>query len=206
MATIKRPNAYIQYWDSDAALYHRRYLWVMEIEQAHELAGSTAQSKLFQHFYSKSYTPGAMKVGGRVPTQDHYDMLTQFYRAWQMIIMASAGGSNLLDPSHPEYTLPLMRLVIPSEDISYDGLIMGFVGGRKRFNIAPPFTFNFEVIQDNHSIAITQPTKAIANFFFNGPEILKGETQLDSSAPASDPITGADNTFDVDDTFHHRDR
>jgi len=123
--------------------------WLMEIEQTHTLSGKVSQSKLYSHFYAKSYAPGRVAIQGRVRTQEQYDALASFIRAHQKLMVDQPGRSN----SASTDALSLMTLGIKDENLYYAGWIPTFQGGAKRFNPAPPFNFDFEVIHDKHSTA-----------------------------------------------------
>jgi hypothetical protein len=191
---VKSPNAYLRYWDTATGQFVRRYLWVMEVEQTHELSGSTYQSQYYQHFYGKSYAPGPVTVNGRVPTQAHYDALAEFIRKHQLLLINQPGASNLLNPNPSDpYSLPLLTLAVPSEGLNLEGYVTGFQGGAKRFNPAPPFNFDFVVINDAHSVGVNVSSVAHNAFFFKGWNQLTGEIlTTDDRASDPDPITGDD--------------
>lgn len=161
-APIKAPNAYLQFWDSNTGQYVRRNIWVDKIEQAHTMSGSTAQTLWFQHFYPKSYAPGPVKVSGRVPTQAHYDRLADHIRMHHGLLAEERGNSTIKGTNDSDtYHLNLMKLEVlkniqppeyyAKEQFTVWGWVISFPAGAKRFNPAPPFTFDFEVILDRHS-------------------------------------------------------
>ena len=47
--------------------------WPEIVEQGQTLAGSTAQSQFFNHFYAKGHAPQPVGITGRVRDQDMYD-------------------------------------------------------------------------------------------------------------------------------------
>jgi hypothetical protein len=121
--------------------------YIETIEQSQNLAGSSQQAKMYQHFYARSYAPAPVHVTGRVRDQPMYDDLGEFIRAHQKLLITTAGRNNVFDNER----LPMMRLNIPSENLAYNGWVNAFEGGAKRFNVAPQFDFDFEVISDKHS-------------------------------------------------------
>jgi hypothetical protein len=123
--------------------------YLMELEQPHLLGGSVHQSKLYSHFYARSYSPGQVQVKGRVRTQSAYDTMATFIRDHQKLMVTQPGRSN----SSATDAISLMTLSIKDENLYYAGWIPSFQGGAKRFNPAPPIDFSFEVIHDKHSTA-----------------------------------------------------
>jgi hypothetical protein len=142
--------SYVQPGATNAKNRIRVYrFWLMEIEQPHQLSGKNTQSKLYTHFYAKSYSPGQVEVQGRVRTQAEYDLLAVIIRTHQKLMVSQSGRSNATGTD----AISLMTLGIKDENLYYAGWIPTFQGGAKRFNPAPPFTFRFEVIHDKHSTA-----------------------------------------------------
>lgn len=121
-------------------------MWVMEYSQTHALAGTSAQSKMFKHYYPKSYSPGNVSVIGRVRTQSDYNNLGTYIRNFHITLMNSSGRSNAGSKQ-----LPLMMLFINGEGLNIQGIPASFQAGAKRFNVAPEFRFDFMVIKDAHS-------------------------------------------------------
>lgn len=121
-------------------------MWVTEYSQPHTLAGTTAQAKLFKHFYPNSYAPGAISIKGRVPTQKDYNNLGTFIRNHHMLLMGLPGLSNAGSKQ-----LPLMKLVVDGEGIVVEGFVESFDDGAQRFNVAPEFQLDIVVIKDLHS-------------------------------------------------------
>lgn len=121
--------------------------WPETFEQTHGLTGSKFQSHTWQHFYSKNYTAGQLHITGRVRYQEQYDQLAQFIRDHQFLMVTQIGASN--DGKGDE--ISLLFLSIPSENLSWTGWIPSFEGGAKRFAVAPPLDFQFEVVSDRHS-------------------------------------------------------
>lgn len=138
--------------------------WLMEVSQAHALSGKVVQAKMFSHFYAKSYAPGAVSITGRVRTQVQYDQLAEFIRAHQKLMVSQSGRSNAPGTD----AISLMTLGIPDENLYYAGWIPTFSGGAKRFNPAPEFTFNFEVVHDRHSTASQIIPSAAKRSVFTG--------------------------------------
>jgi hypothetical protein len=187
---IQSPNAQLSYTTTQQ---FARNVWIMELEQEHTLDGEVAQSRFYQHFYARSYAPGQMMLTGRVPTQDHLDWLGEFVRNHQ-IAMLSSGSSNIGNPNTD--AIPLMRLYIPSEGVDYKGYVNTFRTYTERFNLAPEFTLDFEVIEDNHSTAIVpnSVTQSVRTFLFNPLEIMEGEVQFQPSSP-SNSVTSPSASF-----------
>lgn len=140
-------NSYLSYTPIGKTTTLRFNMYVMEYSQPHALSGAAQQSKLFKHFYPKSYTPGDITVIGRVVSQDDYNNLAVFIRGFHLNLMNAGGSSNASNGEQ----IPLMHLYIDGEGINIDGLILSFEAGAKRFNVAPQFTFDFTVIKDAHS-------------------------------------------------------
>jgi hypothetical protein len=166
----------------------------MEVNQTHELSGSPYQSQYYQHFYGRSYAPGPVGISGRVPTQAHYNRLAEFIRTHQLLLINQPGASNIINPNPSDpYNLPFLTLAVPSEGLNLEGYITGFTGGAKRFNPAPPFTFDFIAINDTHSVGVQITSIAHNSFFFKGWNQLTGEIlTTDPAGPAGDPIQGED--------------
>jgi len=139
-------NAWLHFVDNSKKA-HYFYIWVMEYDQPFELAGVEEQAKKYQHFYSKSYAPGDMTVTGRSPYQTEYNNLAEYIRAYHNALINSAPASNAKGDF-----IPLLTLHIPAEGVSVTGVIKSFEAGAKRFNVAPPFTFDFMVIRNAHQI------------------------------------------------------
>lgn len=155
-----RFNAYLQFQDITGNT-NTFAMWVMQYTQAHQLAGQEYQSKLFKHFYPRSYSPGDMMVTGRVPYQNDYDNLAEFIRSHQITMMGQPGLSNIAD-GNSSSTLSLMILGIPSEGIEVSGIVKQFQAGAKRFNVAPEFQFNFFIVQDRHSTLTEVPLETLS--------------------------------------------
>jgi hypothetical protein len=139
-------NARLEFVDA-AGITHVRPVWVDKIRQTHAIAGETHQSLAYSHFYAKNNQPGPMRVEGRVPDQARYSALADFIRDHHLLVVnQQRGGSNLLLTSN---TMSFIRMTIPSEGLVVEGLIEAFEASRKRFNVAPPFEFDFRVIKDH---------------------------------------------------------
>jgi hypothetical protein len=141
---MSRFNAYLDFTSPKGRQIYR--LWIDEYIQVHTLAGTSSQSKLFSHFYPRSYSPGAISFKGKVPSQTDYNNLATYIRNHHELLMRSPGMSNLGTTQ-----LPLMSMKIPSEGVTVVGVIERFTAGAKRFAVAPPFEFDFTVINDAHS-------------------------------------------------------
>lgn len=180
-------NAAIRYRNSGFGL------WVMGLNQTHALGGSSAQSKWFKHFYTKSYSPGVMNVTGRVRTQHRYDQLAEFIRAHHEVLLSGESFSNTSEGIQ----IPLMKLSIPSENLYMDGWIENFQGGAKKFNPAPEFSFDFFIIRDNHSANYEMIPASVIRSWWEGHSIYAGheiqnQVQVDTAEgiidnPYSDP-------------------
>lgn len=144
---MSRFNAYLKFTPRNGKT-ETYNMWVMSYTQPHQLGGSPSQSKWYQHFYPRSYSPGAISVRGRVPYQTDYDNMARFIRTHHELMVGSAGLSNLGTQSSQ---IPLMSMGILGEGLYVEGLIGSFQAGAKRWNIAPEFTFDFMVIKDAHS-------------------------------------------------------
>lgn len=142
MPTTHEYNAHLFYKD-EKRRGHYFYLWVTDYDQPFELAGAEEQSKLYQHFYAKSYAPSDMTVMGRTPHQTHYNSLAEYIRIFQLRMVSATPASNA-----PGDFIPMLTLKIPSEGIDVQGFIKSFKAGAKRFNVAPEFTFDFVVIKN----------------------------------------------------------
>jgi hypothetical protein len=141
MANLKTANAYLRYDNK------RFPLWVMQLAQPHELAGSLSQSKTFQHFYPRSYFPGALTITGRVRNQDMYNDLSEFIRGHHLALMADSPATNR--PTSGK--IPLMEFGFPDENMYVTGWVTPFTAGARRFNVAPEYTLTFTVASDRHS-------------------------------------------------------
>lgn len=185
-------NATLQYVaagsGSGKAGKQRQYrFWLTNLDQTHSLAGEVRQSLLWQHFYARSYAPSLLSVQGRVRTQAQYDDLAEFVRAHQRQLVLQPGRNNADDSS-----LALMRLDIPSEGLYYAGWVKSFPGGAKRFNPAPPFTFQFEVINDRHSSnSNLVPSSAIRSVWSG--QFLSGSVSQTTSKSVSDAVDKINN-------------
>lgn len=149
MTVTHEYNAHLHYQD-ERKKDHYFYLWVMEYDQPFELAGSEEQSRRYQHFYPKSYAPGDMTVEGRSPYQTEYNNLGEFIREFHWRLINATPASN----ARGDF-IPLLKFVIPAEGIIVHGLIKAFKAGAKRFNVAPPFTFDFMIINNYYQQSIT---------------------------------------------------
>lgn len=188
-------TAYLRYRNLEGNLTHFN-LWVMEYSQPHHLAGSDAQSKLYKHFYPRSYAPGNITVKGRVPDQEVYDNLAKYIRSHHELLMDPrvSGASNLNSGTQ----LPLFSFGVPSEGIAVQGFIVNFEAGAKRWNVAPEFTFDFTVIKDLHSTNSDITPGFAKRRIWSGQWIEKGDTISTVSDP-SDPS----NSQQIEDFHHH---
>lgn len=141
-------NAHLRYTD-EKGKDHYFYFWVMGYTQPFELAGTEEQSLKYKHFYAKSYAPGDMTVSGRAAYQTEYNNLSDYLRQFHMRLINSTPASN----AQGDF-IPTLKLVIPAEGVSVHGLVKSFKAGAKRFNVAPPFTFDFMVISNDHQASI----------------------------------------------------
>lgn len=140
-------NSFLSYTPYNKKTALRFNMYVMEYSQPHVLSGTNQQSKLYQHFYPKSYSPGDISVIGRVVSQTDYDNLSVYIRNFHLSLMSAPGSSNAANGEQ----IPLMTLYIDGEGINVQGIVKTFAAGAKRFNVAPQFTFDFTVIKDAHS-------------------------------------------------------
>lgn len=151
VVNLKGANAYFSYiapGKGKVPSVTRSFLFWLEImEQGHEMAGTSHQSQMYQHFYARSYVGSAVSLTGRVKTQEQYDLLGEFVRSHQLTMVSASGGANVGSGT----ALPLMRLGVPSENLYYTGWINAFEAGVKHFNVAPQFLTSFQVAQDKHS-------------------------------------------------------
>lgn len=176
---IKSPNAKV-YFNTSGGNVVEKNLWIMEISQGHEIRGKGAQSLLFHHFYPTSYAAGPMKVKGRVPNQAHYDYLGQVIRSHQVMIANNRGATNTVAYND----LALLKLEIPSEGILVEGFIKKFNAGAKRFNPAPEFEFEFEVIRDRHWKS-TPVSRIVRDTFFRSGEVFEEELEISNEPDAT---------------------
>jgi hypothetical protein len=126
-------------------------LWVMRLEQPHMLTGATYQSRTKRHFYPRSYAPGDITVGGRLPHEESLQNLSLYIRKHQRAVLNVPNAERFarVNPKAPGFQR-LMRLSIPSENILVRGWIPDFSITKKGvFNVAPEFSFNFFVVFDN---------------------------------------------------------
>lgn len=142
MTTKHEYNAHLHYKDEHKK-NHYFYLWVMDYDQPFVLSGAEEQSKRYQHFYAKSYAPGDMTVSGRSPYQTQYNNLAEYIREFHNRLLNHTPASNA-----PGDFIPMLNFVIPSEGVDVHGIIKSFKAGARRFNVAPPFTFDFMVIKN----------------------------------------------------------
>jgi hypothetical protein len=150
---LRQYNAHLKYLDNSRKS-HIFYLYVMEYDQPFELAGSEEQSLRYQHFYAKSYAPGDMNVMGRAPHQTQYNSLAEYIREFHWRIINASPASNAKGDF-----IPMLNLVIPVEGISVHGIIKSFTAGAKRFNVAPPFSFDFMVMKNDYQSTVNfQPS------------------------------------------------
>lgn len=192
-------NAELSYVTPDRVRVFR--FWLYEFEQGHSLNGSTQQSKLYQHFYAKSYAPSPVSITGRVKDQSQYDLLAQYIRDHQVLLVNAVGRDNSGTGNFA--SIPLMRLHISGENLYCSGWIAAFEGGAKRFNVAPQVQMDFEVVNDLHSTnADIIPSFAIRSTFTGS--FLKGavsdsdfaQNQVKSNAVVPNPDQkGASNSL-----------
>lgn len=178
-------NSYLQYTDDQTGIKQTYRMWTMEYTQPHTLAGADSQSKMYKHFYPRSYSPGEIAVTGRVPLQKDYDNLGEFVRKHHLVLMRSSGLSNVGIGAQ----LPLMRLAIPNEGIYVEGILKSFQAGAKRFAVAPQFTFNFTVVKDSHSKNANMNAGYALRNFWTGTFIDQGATINDVTNVDNAPIT-----------------
>lgn len=178
-------NAYLQYTDDTTNVKQTYRMWVNEVAQTHTLAGTDSQSKLYKHFYPRSYSPGDVSITGRVPLQKDYDNLGEYIRKHHLVLMRSSGLSNT---GSPNSQIPLMRLAIPSEGLYVEGIIKTFRAGAKRFNVAPQFNFDFIVVKDAHSKNADLQPGYVLRAFWTGAFIDQGKTIDNSTSTDSTDI------------------
>lgn len=133
----------------------QRKIWVMKIEQGHQLSGIAAQSAVTKHFYPRSYAPGQLTVSGRCRTEIEYQRLARFIRNHHRSIINSQ-YTNFARTSlnAPGYNL-LLKLSIPDEGILIRGWVPNFSITKKGyFNPAPEYQMPFHVVFDPHSTNI----------------------------------------------------
>lgn len=143
---VPNSNASLSFWDGKRVRAYN--FWLTEVSQDHQLSGTARQSRMYQHFYGRSYSPGQVQIIGKVKNQTQYNTLAKFVRHHHEALMSAVGGGNLTTNTNG---LPLMSLHIQAESLYYSGWISTFQGGAKRFNVAPEISFGFEVVNDRHS-------------------------------------------------------
>ena len=144
----------------------RQELFVMDLEQTHELSGTTAQSRLYRQFYPRAYAPGDMKVSGRCRSQEEYQQLGLFIREHQRRLLDSPANVmfNRADLTNPGYQR-LLRLSVPSEGIILRGYVQRFtISKRGVHDPAPEYSFDFVVVFDPHAIDI-EASSVIQQYF-----------------------------------------
>lgn len=156
-------------------------MWVTDFSQPHQLNGNYAQSKNYQHFYPSNYAPGSITVNGRVPTQNDYNNLAAFIRGHHEELMKLPGQTSLETSSE----LPLITLFVANEGLIAQGMIQQFQGGAKRFNQAPPFTFDFFVVEDSQDIATKLVPSSVIRNTWSGNFIDEGNALVTGSIDSS---------------------
>ncbi len=194
-------NAYLTFSTSQGQ--QRFNINVMEFYQTHALTGSEHQAHNHKHFYARSYAPGHVEVQGRTRTQDGYNRLAAYIRRHHRLMINQHGRHNV--GTNRNKHLSLMTLGIPTENFYVAGWITSFEAGEKRFNPAPPFTFNFQVVQDKHSVRLNNAriSRLVQSYFWQGVNALEIQPQAESAvgsgvisdgrlSPEFDTIRGGD--------------
>jgi len=179
---IHHPNAVIFYFDEDD-IQRTQELWVMDIYQTYGMAGSTSKAKYYQHWYPMNFSMGPMTIKGRVRTQTDYNNLAEFIRRHQRLMASESGQTNVKGDSQDD--LHFMRLEIKSEAIYVDGFIKSFKADHHRFNVAPEFEFNFEVMRDGFQDVVTgdaNVSQALHDAWFIGVNLIPGELTISDVA------------------------
>lgn len=194
---IHHPNAVLRYYNEDDQL-ELMYLWVMSIEQGYGMAGTSASAKYYSHWYPLNFNMGPLVVTGRVPYQVDYNNLSEYIRRHQRLMASEAGYTNIKGDT--EHALNLLRFELKSEGVFVDGFIKSFNARQKRFDVAPEFTFEFEVIKDGfQDIAVKDSmiSHAISDAWHLGLNVIPGEFDLDNlldpSTISPDPPDPGDN-------------
>lgn len=131
-------------------------LWVMGVEQTHNLTGTSAQSKGKKMFYPRAYAPGDLSVKGRVRDEAELQRLALFIRKHQRNLINTPFDERFarIHTDNPGYKR-LMRISIPTEGIAIRGWIDSFSVAKKGYkNVAPEFTFDFFVVFDQTAVDI----------------------------------------------------
>lgn len=183
-------NSYLKYTPIGKSAL-RYNMWVTEYSQPHALSGSSQQSKMYKHFYPKSYSPGDIAIIGRVRDQTDYNNLAIFIRKFHLELMSAPGASNAAGGKQ----VPLMTLYIQGEGLNVQGLVGSFQAGAKRFNIAPEFRFNFTVIKDAHSKNTDMHPAYSMRQMWTGNFIDEGPVQNGTGDGSSAPGTGVGNAI-----------
>ena len=183
--SIHHPNAVIFYFDDDQ-IQRDQMLWVMDIYQTYGMAGSTSSAKYYRHWYPMNFNMGPMTIKGRVRTQTDYNNLSEFIRRHQRLMASESGQTNIRGDAQDD--LHLMRLEIKSEAVFVDGFIKNFKADQHRFNVAPEFTFDFEVIRDGFQDVTTgnaNISQAIHDAWHIGLNLIPGELVINDIADAA---------------------
>lgn len=108
--------------------------WCETIDFGYESQGSSAQSKFYQAYYSRTFNRLPFSIKGRVPTEKYKEDLQLWIREAQIRM---ARGE------------PRIYLTIPSAAIKVWGYIPSFAGGQEKgFSPAPEINFDFVVTRD----------------------------------------------------------
>lgn len=162
-------NGWLQYKPVRKGIQGFRF-WVMEYSQAHQLSGTQAQSKMFQHFYARSYAAAPISVTARVRDDAEYHKLAKYIRGHHEELMRNPGMSNVRGGE-----LPLMGLGIKDEGIYVTGWVESFEAGAKRFNVAPEVSFDFVVVQDSHSANTNMRPLSVTRAWWTGQMVRSDE-------------------------------
>lgn len=146
--TTRGANAYLSYSGAGFTF------WLTEYSQSHEMGGSRRFAKMYGHWYSKNYSPGLLRVSGRVRSQKKYEQLAEFVRKHQILIAKSSGKSNIQGGGIPLMNLGVVRGGSDwNENFRVWGWIESFSAGANKDNVkAPKFTFEFYTVRDAHSL------------------------------------------------------
>jgi hypothetical protein len=93
--------------------------------------------------------------------------------------------------------IPLMSLHISAENLYYAGWIATFEGGAKRFNVAPQFQVNFEVVNDRHSTSDKIIPSYAKRSRFTGAFLSGAVAQTDQAIAQASLTTSGQHTVDT---------
>lgn len=142
------------------------YLWVYEVQASFGLSGSTGQSQMLREFFPHNINDVTLTVTGQCANTTQYNKLAQFVRTQQWLALKNISNGTpstalvalQLNSTYDGKTAPSVPKTPTYKGPHRPWLVTGYItsiaAGATAHEVAPEFTFGFEVVTANDQSGI----------------------------------------------------